>query len=121
MEDTYPKRLKYCADGPLVLFQRGNINFNNQRIISIVGTRKASAHGIAFCEKLIAELSPLDPLIISGFAYGIDITAHKAAIHHKLQNVACLAHGLNQIYPKTHQKYSNAVEAHGGFATVTKR
>lgn len=117
LEEDYPKRLKYCADGPLVLFQSGNINFNQQRIISIVGTRKASAHGMAFCEKLISDLSPLDPLIVSGFAYGIDITAHKAAIANNLQNVACLAHGLNQIYPKTHQKYCSAVEKHGGFVT----
>jgi len=117
LEEDYPRRLKYCADGPLVLFQRGNINFNQQRTISIVGTRKASAHGIAFCEKLIEELSPLDPLIVSGFAYGIDITAHKAAMHYNLQNIACLAHGLNQIYPKIHQKYCKAVEDNGGFVT----
>src|SRR5690606_35991590 len=56
-------------------------------------------------------------VIISGFAYGVDICAHKAAIKNNLQTIACLAHGLNQIYPKTHKKYMQQVENNGGFIT----
>jgi DNA processing protein len=86
-------------------------------VISIVGTRRATAHGIAFCEKLVKDLSPLEPVIVSGFAYGIDICAQRAAIKNKLQTIGCLAHGLNQIYPKVHQKYVREVEENGGFLT----
>lgn len=113
----YPEKLKHCLDGPILLFKRGNINLNNKRIISIVGTRRASNHGIAFCEKLIEQLAPLEPVIISGFAYGIDIAAQKAALKNELQTIGCLAHGLNQIYPKTHEKYVKSVEENGGFMT----
>jgi DNA processing protein len=63
------------------------------------------------------QLAPLDPVIVSGFAYGVDITAHKAAVKNGLQTIGCLAHGLNQIYPKTHQKYVKEVEHKGGFIT----
>lgn len=116
-EDTYPERLKHCIDGPIVLFQSGNINLNNRPIISIVGARKITTNGIAFCEKLVEEISHYNPVIVSGFAYGADITAHKAAIKHNLQTIGCLAHGLNQIYPKVHKKYVVEVENHGGFYT----
>ena len=111
----YPENLKHCMDGPILFFQRGNIDLENKKIISIVGTRKITTYGISFCEKLIAELAPLNPVIVSGFAYGIDICAHKSAIANGLQNIACLAHGMNKIYPKAHQKYMSKVAQNGGF------
>ena len=116
-EKNYPEHLKHCIDAPILLFQKGNIDWQQKKIISIVGTRKATVHGVAFCEKLIEELAPLNPVIVSGFAYGIDIAAHKAALKHNLQTIGCLAHGLNQIYPKTHAKYRKQVEANGGFVS----
>ncbi|UZH56592.1 DNA-protecting protein DprA [Salinimicrobium tongyeongense] len=113
----YPEKLKHCTDGPILLFQRGNIQLINRKIISVVGTRKATPHGINFCEQLLEELAPLDPVIVSGFAYGIDIAAQRAALKHKLQTIGCLAHGLNQMYPGLHQKYVAEVERNGGFLT----
>ncbi|MEX2349669.1 MAG: DNA-processing protein DprA, partial [Flavobacteriaceae bacterium] len=114
-DEKYPEKLKHCLDGPILFFQRGNIDLNNKRILSIVGTRKVTTYGSAFCERLIEELAPLNPIIVSGFAYGVDIAAHKAAIKNNLQTIACLAHGLNQVYPKTHSKYVKDVENNGGF------
>ena len=114
-ESEYPEKLKHCIDGPILLFQSGVINIEKQHIISIVGTRKITTSGIAFCENLVESLAPYNPIIVSGFAYGTDITAHKAAIKNNLQTVACLAHGLNQIYPKVHKKYMVDMEKNGGF------
>lgn len=111
----YPERLKHCIDGPILLFSTGNINLSNQKIISVVGTRNLTNYGKSFCEKLIEELQTVNPIIVSGFAYGADICAHKSAIKNNLQTIACLAHGLNQIYPKVHKKYINDVEKNGGF------
>ncbi len=115
--DNYPNRLKQAIDSPILFFSAGNINFNNPKTISIVGTRNITAHGRDFCEQLISDLSVLNPLIISGFAYGTDIVAHQAAIKNNLQNIACLAHGLDSIYPKVHKKYMHLVEENGGFVT----
>ena len=115
--EDYPEKLKHCIDGPIVLFRSGNVNLKKQRIISIVGTRKITTSGIAFCEDLVEKLAVFNPVIVSGFAYGTDITAHKAALKHNLQTVACLAHGLNQIYPAVHKKYMVDMEKNGGFFT----
>jgi len=115
--EGYPEKLKHCIDSPILLFEAGNIDLKKKHIISIVGARKITSSGIAFCERLVEELAIYDPVIVSGFAYGTDITAQKAAINNKLQTVGCLAHGLNQIYPKAHKKYMAAVEDNGGFYT----
>lgn len=117
MDVDYPFLLKQCIDSPVLLFTTGNYKLKDRKIISVVGTRKISKHGIQFCEELIASLKPYNPIIVSGFAYGTDITAHKAAIHNKLETVACLGHGLNQIYPKSHKCYMKQVEENGGFFT----
>lgn len=117
MDANYPEKLKHCIDSPILLFQAGNINTNKQRMISIVGTRKITTSGIAFCEQLVEQLAIFNPVIVSGFAYGTDITAQKAALKHNLQTIGCLAHGLNQVYPKTHKKYVAEVEKNGGFLT----
>ncbi|WP_298550600.1 DNA-processing protein DprA [uncultured Algibacter sp.] len=116
-DDNYPEKLKHCIDGPILLFQTGNIDLKKQHIISIVGARKITTNGIAFCENLIEQLVHYNPIIVSGFAYGTDITAHKSAMKHNLQTVACLAHGMNQIYPKVHKKYMVDMEKNGGFFT----
>lgn len=116
-EESYPEKLKHCLDGPILLFSRGNINLENQKIISIVGTRKITAHGAAFIEQFVEDLGVLNPIIVSGLAYGVDIHAHKCAIKNRLQTIACLAHGLNQIYPKVHKRYISEIEENGGLFT----
>ena len=114
-DPDYPERLKHCLDGPLLLFTTGNIDFSARKVLSIVGTRQATAYGADFCRTLISDLAVLNPVIVSGFAYGIDIVAHQAAMDNGLQTVGIVAHGLNQIYPKQHKKFVSAMQSNGGF------
>ncbi|WPO80068.1 DNA-processing protein DprA [Flavobacterium sp. KACC 22761] len=116
-DDDYPDRLKHCIDAPVLIFTSGNINLKNKKLISIVGTRQVTSYGIDFCKKLIEDLVLLDPVIVSGFAYGVDIVAHQIAMENNLQTIGVLAHGLNQVYPRTHKKYIAKMEENGGFIT----
>ncbi|WNM19708.1 DNA-processing protein DprA [Flavobacterium capsici] len=113
----YPEKLKHCIDGPTLLFSSGTFDFKNRKIISIVGTREVTSYGTEICKKLIEDLAVFNPIIVSGFAYGVDIIAHKAAMDNNLQTIGVLAHGLNQIYPKVHKKYVAKMEENGGFLT----
>ena len=101
----YPQRLNECDDAPLMLYTLGDCNLNSSHIISIVGTRHATHYGVDMTERIIEELSQrVDNLIIvSGLAYGIDVTAHKAALKNTIPTVGVLAHGLNTIYPAAHR------------------
>ncbi len=114
---TYPEYLKNCEDGPILFFQDGNFDFSKPRIISIVGTRNMTSYGKEFCEKLVEELAGYDPIIVSGFAYGVDICAHRAAVKNNLQTIGVFAHGLGTLYPKAHKKYVRDMYEKGGFIT----
>jgi DNA processing protein len=116
-DSSYPERLKHSIDGPLLLFSEGHIHFEEQPVISIVGTRNMTSYGLRFLEQLIEDIAPYNPIIVSGFAYGVDITAHKMALKNKLQTIAVLAHGLDHMYPKSHKKYVHQVLENGGFYT----
>ena len=117
LEKEYPERLKHCIDGPVVLFTSGNVDVEGRKTISIVGTRQMTSYGADFCRKLIEDLAPLDPVIVSGFAYGVDIHAHQLAMDNGMKTIGVVAHGLNQVYPKTHKKYVARMEENGGFIT----
>ncbi len=113
----YPARLSMCADAPAMLFVKGHPDFANRYMLSIVGTRNATPYGRNFCEELIQQLAPINPVIVSGLAYGIDVCAHRAAIQAGLSTIACVAHGLDRIYPPLHADVARQMLARGGWVT----
>jgi DNA processing protein len=113
----YPFRLKFCSDAPLLLFGKGNINWNPKRALSIVGTRRVTAYGRKQCSSIIEDLSATQVSIISGMAYGVDITAHRAALQHQLPTLAVVAHGLDRLYPSVHMDTMIQMEEQGGMIT----
>ena len=121
LDAEYPERLRQCEDSPIVLFIKGKneINFNQEKYISIVGTRKATDYGRAICEKLIYGLveKGYSPVIVSGLAYGIDITAHKVALKNNLITLAILGHGLDIIYPVSHRNIAKDIIETGALLT----
>lgn len=118
-DEEYPQRLNQCIDAPLLLYAKGNVDFNHQKTISVIGTRNASRYGEDFCKEFIEKLSHRVPdiQIISGLAYGIDICAHRAALKHNLSTVAVLAHGLDRIYPQIHRQTAIEMLQHGALLT----
>jgi DNA processing protein len=114
-EPLYPPLLKDCPDAPILLYYRGQIDCNQKRTLSVVGTRHQTAYGRELCVQLIYGLQTYDPVIVSGLALGIDITAHQAALESGLNTIAILAHGLDRIYPPQHQTIARQMLEHGGW------
>lgn len=112
----YPSRLTECADAPVLFYFKGDIDFNAEKVISIVGTRKSTSYGNSFCDTFLQDISAVMPntLIVSGLAYGIDIQAHRAALKYNLPTVGVLAHGLDIIYPSAHRQTAAEMVNHGG-------
>jgi DNA processing protein len=116
--DDYPQRLLHCYDAPTMLYYRGSADLNNSKVISIIGTRSNTDYGKQFTETLIAALQPLNVLVVSGLAYGIDAIAHKSAVQQQLSTVGVLAHGLDSIYPPAHKKLAkDMLQTNGGLLT----
>jgi DNA processing protein len=114
LDDDYPQRLKHHNDCPLVLYHKGNASLNSERIIAIVGTRKPTQHGIAICEELIAGFLPYNVLVISGLAYGIDITAHRKCLELDIPTLGVMGNGLGRIYPHIHRQVAEKMVEKGG-------
>ena len=117
LDKKYPYFLKKCIDGPFLFFQDGDFDFENSHSISIVGTRKMTNYGRGFCKELISCLKDYNPTIVSGFAYGVDICAHQAALENDLQTIGIFAHGFAQVYPKAHKQYMAEFYNKAGFLT----
>ena len=118
-DPAYPQRLLDCIDAPPLLYYRGNADLNAAKIVSVVGTRRATEYGKSFCEAMIRDLADYFPqlIIVSGLAYGIDICAHRSALKHGLGTIAVLAHGLDHIYPSTHRSTAVEIVSRGGLVT----
>ena len=119
LDNDYPKRLIHCEDSPVTFFTLGNFDLNSSKVISIVGTRKATPYGKEICKTVIHDLknSGIEVNIVSGLAYGIDIAAHKASLEEKIPTLGVLAHGLDIIYPSAHRKYAKQMIECGGLCT----
>jgi len=119
-DKRYPKQLKSIPDAPAILFVKGNIDFNDQKTVAIVGTRKATKYGLELTESIVQELIPYDPIIVSGLAYGIDIKAHSVALNEGLSTVAVMASGIDIIYPAAHKSVAKEIESNGALITEQK-
>ncbi|MCO5277799.1 MAG: DNA-processing protein DprA [Saprospiraceae bacterium] len=116
-QPEFPSRLLHFNDSPFLIFKKGNADLNHTRTLGIVGTRTPSAAGIKWTNDFIETLQDTNIQIVSGFAYGIDITAHKACFKHHVSTLGVLAGGLDNIYPALHQKYLNDMIQNGAFIT----
>lgn len=117
LDADYPTRLREFADAPCMLYYLGHADLNTDKIVGIVGTRKATEYGKAFTDQLVEELKPSGALILSGLALGIDVQSHKAALKNGLPTVGVLAHGLDRIYPPANRKVAMQMIENGGLLT----
>lgn len=116
-EDTgFPFRLRQCPDTPLVFYYKGKLKSNEHTYLAIVGTRKASDHCKKRVEQILQDLAEArnELVVVSGLAFGIDITAHSNCLKYDIPTYAVLGHGLNMIYPASHKHIAEKIIEQGG-------
>ncbi len=109
----FPEKLKLVNDAPLLIYHQGEICYNDQKVVGIVGTRKATDYGKEVTDQIVKDLVAHDAVIVSGLAYGIDIAAHRAALNYGLSTVGVLAGGLDKIYPSAHRHVASEMLEQG--------
>jgi DNA processing protein len=77
-----------------------------------VGSRKSSSAGINIAAQLARDLARCGVTVVSGFAFGADISAHLAAAEAG-STAAVLGSGFEHIYPKEHIKYLDKICENG--------
>lgn len=118
-DERFPVRLRQNADCPALLYFKGSAAslLNARRIVAVVGTRQPTDYGRAVCEELVEGLHAYDIVLVSGLAFGIDVTAHRKASALGLPNIAVLGHGLGKVYPSQHRAVALKLLENGGLLT----
>ena len=94
-DDVWPEGLMSCNDSPLVLFVKGQpACLQSQKILAIVGARKASPEGKLIARRWSTYCSNQNVCVISGMAPGIDSAAHGGSLDAEKAGIAVLGYGL---------------------------
>lgn len=113
--DRYPPSLRSISDAPPVIYVRGPLTaFQNLPGVAVVGTRKASPHGLTIAERIAEYLSNEGIPVVSGLALGIDAAAHEGALLGKSPTIAVLAHGLEKAQPVANRPLAQRILEGGG-------
>ena len=101
-DSNYPSRLRNIADPPVVLYYRGKLpNFEEVPVISVVGTRKATAYGLNTARTVSRQIAACGGLVASGGAAGVDTMAMQGALEAGAPVVGVLGCGVDVVYPKS--------------------
>ena len=102
IEDDYPQKLKVSLgkNCPPVLFLKGNKELLNSVSVGFCGSRKVSEKGIIITEQCSRQLVDRNITVISGYAGGTDLAAHKAALEACGNTVFVLAEGIGEYKDK---------------------
>ena len=103
---------------PALLWVRGDARcLGGQDQIAIVGARAATSYGDHIAAELAGDLAATGTVIVSGGAYGIDGTAHRAALGVGGATIAFLAGGVDRAYPSGHQQLFRRITESGVVAS----
>ena len=112
-DNAYPTRLAMIADPPAMLYVKGDRHVLCEPQIAMVGSRNASADGMALAGAFATELASIGITVTSGMALGIDAQAHSRAIAAGGTTCAVLGTGVDVIYPLRHQALARHIETQG--------
>ena len=82
VDEEYPIALKMAMKkkAPPLLYCRGNRKLLSARSVGFCGSRKASEKGIDTAKDCAQQLAQSGLNVVSGYAAGVDITTHRAAL-----------------------------------------
>ena len=120
-QDEYPALLKEIPFAPPILYVKGHIKALHSMQLAIVGARKASQMALTLTRDWSQAIARQSVSITSGLALGIDAAAHRGALDVSGITLAVLAHGLDQVYPRSHQKLADEIVEQGALITEFPR
>ena len=111
----YPSTLRLLPDAPPILHVRGNLNVLSKLPgVAVVGTRKATQHGLTIAQRISTYLSENGIVVVSGLALGVDAAAHEGALLGREPTIAVLAHGLERASPRANEPLAMRILETGG-------
>ena len=98
---------------PRGLWGIGNPEPCTSRMISVVGSRVATTYGEFATGEVLGPLVMRGYSVVSGGAYGIDSSAHRATVAMEGSTIAVMAGGLDRLYPSGNRDLFKAISEQG--------
>jgi DNA processing protein len=116
-DPEYPPALLEIPDPPALLYVRGRVELLGARGVAIVGSRNATAQGVANAETFARALSGAGVTVVSGLALGIDAAAHRGALDGRGATVGVLGTGIDVVYPARNAALFAALASRGAIVS----
>ena len=100
------------------LFLRGDREAVSAPCVGIVGTRHATPYGKACAMKFAEAFARAGITVVSGGAVGIDAAAHEGALAAGGKTVACLASGIDIVYPQVNAALFERIAVSGALLSM---
>lgn len=98
-DQEFPPLLAELENHPPLLFVRGGELAPDMSPIAVVGSRRMTEYGRRVVTELVPSLVQAGKTIVSGFMYGVDVTAQQAALRVGGSTVGVLGFGFDHLYP----------------------
>ena len=119
-DGVFPAALREIYDPPIVIYVKGAWSeCLDQPCVGVVGSRKCSTYGQNAALMLSRDLAQRGVTVVSGFARGIDASAHRGALESGGRTIAVLGTGIDQVYPRDHKRLASEI-LEGGGALLTQ-
>lgn len=113
----YPQALLQIPDPPLLLYVKGNPDLLNRPGFAVVGSRNATAQGVANAEAFAVALGNAGFTIVSGLALGVDAAAHRGGLASAGSTIAVVGTGLDVVYPARNRELAHRIAADGALVS----
>src|SRR3989344_472959 len=111
----FPQSLKAISDCPQFLYYCGDITEESfEKCVAVVGTRRMTMYGWRVTQKIVQELVCSGITVVSGFMYGIDMTAHETAVNCEGKTIAILPCGINDSLVENNADLAERILRKGG-------
>jgi DNA processing protein len=110
----YPKLLSQIYDPPIAIYYKGNLDILQNKLASVVGTRRMSVRAKQNSKYLGETLSANGITVVSGLAFGVDAQVHLAAAGQQGKTIAVLPMGVQKALPSSNQFIYKKILDNGG-------
>jgi len=117
VDSDYPSLLTEIGNPPAALFVDGEPACLWSAQIAIVGSRNATAGGIANARAFARTFSVAGNVVTSGLAEGIDGAAHAGALDAGGKTIAVLGTGPDLVYPRQHRELAERIAQNGALVS----
>lgn len=114
-DDNYPHVLRTTKNHPPIITVRGNLDVLSRDMVTIVGTRHATAAGMELAANIAHAFAEHGTVVVSGMAIGTDTAAHRGALRavSGAGTIAVLAGGVDYIWPLENESLYWDIVSHG--------